>query len=180
MSDAERVLVVDDDHAIRNLLRVILRRRELEVDTAADGEEALRKMAAVPYRVLLLDLMMPQVDGHAFLETIAHMEENERPLVLVITASDDSELRRLDRRTVAGIIRKPFDIVEVADLVTACIHRSPAERAADRDRPPVELKTVITPRIPISGSGEIAVAHPPGDPLPAEKNEVQNGKKDGV
>jgi DNA-binding response OmpR family regulator len=180
MSEGEKVLVVDDDHAIRNLLRVILRRRELEVDTAADGEEALRKLAAVPYRILLLDLMMPQVDGHAFLETIAHMDEHERPLVLVITASDDGALRRLDRRTVAGIIRKPFDIVEVADLVTACIQRSPAERAAEREGPPIELKTVVTPRIPISGTGEMAVAPPSGDILPSEVNKVPNGKKDGV
>ena len=121
---AERsVLVVDDDPSIRNLLSAVLRRRGLEVDVASNGEDALSALQVRSYRTVLLDLMMPNLNGQGFLTLLAAWPAEKRPLILVVTASDESDLLELDRSLVAGIIRKPFDIFEVAHLVQACSER---------------------------------------------------------
>ncbi|HEY6844163.1 MAG TPA: response regulator, partial [Thermoanaerobaculia bacterium] len=67
MADTKRVLVVDDDAEIRELLASVLRRRGLTADVAADGAEALDLLRQNIYSVVLLDLLMPNIDGFAVL-----------------------------------------------------------------------------------------------------------------
>jgi len=69
--DEKRILVVDDDEAIRMLLLTILRRRGMVMDTARNGAEALEKLGQCRYAVMLLDLMMPVMSGWAVLEQLA-------------------------------------------------------------------------------------------------------------
>ena len=125
----QRILVVDDDKAIRDLLCAVLQRRSHRVDVASNGEEGLARLRQTRYGLVLLDLMMPRLDGHAFLDLLRELDLDPAPIVLVISASDESDLRKLDRGTVSAIIRKPFDIFELADLVTACIG-SPQNRTS--------------------------------------------------
>jgi len=77
---SKRVLIVDDDAVIRELLCAILRQRDLVVDEAADGQEALELLKENIYSVVLLDLLMPNVDGFGVLEGLT-----SSPVVLVIT-----------------------------------------------------------------------------------------------
>jgi DNA-binding NarL/FixJ family response regulator len=72
------------------------------------------------YAVVLIDLMMPEVDGFALLDQIAGGDVVSPPVVLVITAADRATLDRLDAQRIHGIIRKPFDPEEIARLVVAC------------------------------------------------------------
>jgi CheY-like chemotaxis protein len=65
-----RVLVVDDDAEIRDLLATVLRRRDLAVDCVADGGEAIAHLHRNTYAVVLLELFMPNVDGFAVLEAM--------------------------------------------------------------------------------------------------------------
>lgn len=118
MGDRSGVLVVDDDSAIRALVAKIIQRAGYSVDTARDGAEALDLLAAHPYAVLVLDLMMPNVDGYALLD---RLKESGRPLptVIVISADDTASLRELDGAIVHSIIRKPFDIDVLGELVAA-------------------------------------------------------------
>lgn len=113
----KRVLVVDDDEDIRGILTTVLRRRGLVVDQASDGSEALRMMTERKYSVVLLDLMMPVIDGVAVLET---MRGSAAPVVLVVTAADRSLIDTLDAGRIHGVIRKPFDPEEVALIVDGC------------------------------------------------------------
>jgi CheY-like chemotaxis protein len=113
----KRVLVVDDDPAIRELLGSVLRRRELIVDEAEDGAEALELLKENLYSVILLDLLMPVVDGYTVIEKLDSMSS---PVVLVITGVERTALRELDSRKIHGILRKPFDADELANLVVAC------------------------------------------------------------
>jgi CheY-like chemotaxis protein len=94
-SVSPRVLVVDDEPAIRALVAKIVERAGLQVDTAADGVEAIEKMAAHSYEVVVLDLMMPRVDGFGVVE---HVRQNmdEKPALIVATAGDLSAARQLD------------------------------------------------------------------------------------
>jgi len=114
---AKRVLVVDDDLVIRELLTSVLEDRGLEVHCAEDGRQALELMREHRYAVVLLDLLMPEMNGFEVLEG---MDEEARPVVLVITGADHSTVAELDSRIVHGIIRKPFDAQELAEVVRAC------------------------------------------------------------
>jgi CheY-like chemotaxis protein len=118
---ATRILVVDDDHSIRQLLCTIIRREGFEVDTACDGRDAISKLNGRDYAVILLDLMMPNVNGF---EVIEHLKANPRllkPVVLVISAYTDQAFRDVDPEIVSGVLRKPFEVADIAGLVRHCV-----------------------------------------------------------
>jgi DNA-binding response OmpR family regulator len=131
----KRILVVDDDSAIRALLMTILRRRGLAADAAADGAEAIERLGRCDYSVMLLDLMMPRQSGWDVLAEIARWPVERRPIIIVLTAG--TEPRTLDPVLVAGTVRKPFDVEMLIDTVSACVRSGPA-RAQLEDCPPAE------------------------------------------
>ena len=115
----KRILIVDDDDAIRALLFTVLRRRGYAVDAARHGREATERLLRCNYAVMLLDLMMPMMNGWEVLEFLEQVPRERRPLVVVLTAGP--EPRDLDAEIVAGTLRKPFDIQLVIDMVSACV-----------------------------------------------------------
>jgi CheY-like chemotaxis protein len=114
-----RILIVDDDDAIRALLMTVLRRRGLHADAARNGIEALEKLGVHHYEVMLLDLMMPQMNGYDVLTHLAAQPAARRPLVLVLTAG--LEPRPLDTQIVIGMLHKPFDVELLVDTVVGCL-----------------------------------------------------------
>lgn len=131
MGPQSRVLVVDDEPAIRALVAKIVERAGHPVDTARDGAEAIEKIEQTQYAVIVLDLMMPNVDGYGL---ISHLKTRPgvKPAVIVISAGDSGALRRLDGAMVHSILRKPFDIDVLGDLITAAVKAS--EEAADNEQ----------------------------------------------
>lgn len=119
MNREKRVLVVDDDDAIRSLVATVLRRRALLVDTARNGVEAVDRLATCRYQLVLLDLMMPAMNGWDVLDHLEAVPPVKRPLVIVLTAG--SEPRAFKPNLVAGMVRKPFDIDMLVDTVVGCI-----------------------------------------------------------
>lgn len=119
MKSEKRILVVDDDDAIRALLSTVLRRRGLRVDAARNGVEAVAKLGECRYSLLLLDLMMPLMSGYEVLAHLADESASTRPLVLVLTAG--IEPRKFDTTFVVGTIHKPFDVELIVDTVMACL-----------------------------------------------------------
>jgi CheY-like chemotaxis protein len=114
----KRVLLVDDDATIRSLLAPVLRSRDLIVDEAVDGREALDLLKENSYAVILLDLLMPNVDGFGVLDKLDSAVST--PVVLVITGADRNLLHELDPQKIHGVVNKPFDAEELATLVVAC------------------------------------------------------------
>jgi CheY-like chemotaxis protein len=117
-----RVLVADDDQAIRQLVCTIIQREGLEVDCAADGLEAIEKLKQHEYAVILLDLMMPRLDGFG---VVAHLKEHapsHKPVILVISAYADQKYQLVDANVVSGVLRKPFEVAELGSLVRLCVH----------------------------------------------------------
>jgi CheY-like chemotaxis protein len=109
-----RVLVADDDPSIRQLLSTIVRREHFEVDSVGDGAQAIEKLQRRQYSVILLDLMMPRVDGF---DVIDYLKENPpvaKPMVLVITAYGDQKSKKIDKSVVSEVIPKPFEIADLA------------------------------------------------------------------
>ena len=97
----------------------VLRRRGLYADAARNGIEALEKLSVHHYEVMLLDLMMPQMNGYDVLTHLAAQAAERRPLVLVLTAG--LEPRPLDTRVVIGMLHKPFDVELLVDTVVGCM-----------------------------------------------------------
>jgi len=112
-----KVLIVEDDAAIRGMLTAALGREALAVDTAADGVAALEQLAAATYAVIIVDLMMPRMDGYAFLAAFRELNLPVRPLIFVMTAYDDAALVKLDGTIVHGYLKKPFDLEQVVKVV---------------------------------------------------------------
>jgi CheY-like chemotaxis protein len=114
-----RVLVVEDNVSVRHLLVAALSQRSLLVDEAGDGREAIDLLREHTYAVVLLDMILPQVDGFGVLAAIDGSPATA-PVVLVVSGADRSVLDQLDSRRIHGIVRKPFDATEVANVVAAC------------------------------------------------------------
>ena len=128
MGPHSRVLVVDDEPAIRALIAKIVQRAGFVVDTARDGAEAIEKLDGGDYSVLVIDLMMPNIDGY---DVIDHVRASNmpHPAIIVITAGDTASIRRLDPAMVHSVLRKPFDIDVLGDLIVAAAQTMASERA---------------------------------------------------
>lgn len=121
-----RVLIADDDPLIRRLLAKLVRREGMIADTAADGVGALALLAENNYRyhAILLDLMMPRLNGYDVVDHLGSRVDEPRPIVIVITAYGDDEWHDLNPAVVTGVVRKPFEISDLGNLLRLCIDRS--------------------------------------------------------
>jgi DNA-binding response OmpR family regulator len=111
-----RVLIIDDDEPIRKLLARVASRAGFEADLCRDGGEAIeavRHMAATAYEVILLDLMMPGVNGFQFLDYLKEHDAGALSRVIVLTASPKIDDQRLSRETIRAVIHKPFDLEDL-------------------------------------------------------------------
>ncbi|HEX6178011.1 MAG TPA: response regulator [Thermoanaerobaculia bacterium] len=105
-----RALIVEDDPAIRRLVEKLLLRHNFEIDAAADGRAAVRKLEERLYSVIVLDLMVPEVNGF---ELIDYLREKQVPTpVAVVSAVSQQALTKLDLDIVKLVISKPFDVDE--------------------------------------------------------------------
>ena len=109
-----RALVADDDPSIRQLLCTIVRRERFDVDSVADGAQAIEKLRQHEYDIILLDLMMPRVDGFDVIDYLKENPPTTKPVVLVITAYADQKFKEVDASVVAEVVPKPFEIAELA------------------------------------------------------------------
>ena len=123
LPSSKDVLVVDDDDGIRGLLCTALTRAELTCDDASHGEAALEKLRTTDYSVVLLDLMMPRLDGPGVLQELQTWQQPQerKPVIVVITAFPEREVPALPGEMVQAIVRKPFDVSELTELVAGCV-----------------------------------------------------------
>src|SRR5258706_12394016 len=112
-----RVLVVEDDEAIRSLLVAALRREPFDVDAANDGAAALQLTRECEYAVIVLDLMMPRLNGFEFLDAFHRFVPKPRSVILVFTAFDDLKVATLQAEHVHAVIRKPFDMMQLVAII---------------------------------------------------------------
>ena len=115
------VLVVEDDPAIRRLVTMVLQRHKFRVEIAVDGLEAVLKLGVCDYDVIILDLMMPNLDGFTFLRTFAENEPERLRKVIVTSAASPAVIRERMMGGPFRLLPKPFDIHELVDAVRACI-----------------------------------------------------------
>jgi CheY-like chemotaxis protein len=134
-----RVLVADDEPPIRLLCQVNLAVAGMEVLQAADGQEALALARSEKPDLVLLDLMMPNVDGWTVAQELAADERTrDIPIVFLTARATTSDRRRAEKLGALGYVLKPFDPVRLAPLVAGVVARCSRGEAEDlrRERPP--------------------------------------------
>ena len=107
-----RVLVVDDEASIRDLLSKTLALAEYEVDTASDASTALGRVRASEYDLLIADLRMPGMDGLTLIRQVKRYRA-ELPVIIITGFSSESSAIEAVNLGVAGYLRKPFRVPEV-------------------------------------------------------------------
>ena len=129
-----RILVIDDDLAIRVLLQAVLKRMKFEVDLAEDGAAGLARIESrTPYDLILLDLMMPRLNGYEFIEQIS-ARYPQRPHIVVFTAAGKRGVDKIPPSTVCNSILKPFDLDTFIGIIAECVNRGHATDPATSTR----------------------------------------------
>jgi adenylate cyclase len=118
------ILVIDDDPVNRQLLTSLLEQDGYRVDTAASAQQGLDKLGADPFDVVLLDLVMPEMDGYEVLTQIKADEALKHLPVLMITAVDDvASAARCIEAGAEDYLPKPFDPVVLRARITSSLSR---------------------------------------------------------
>ena len=133
MADASTILLVDDEDSVQKLLAYPLERDGFRVVPARDGEEALERFGEQPVDLVVLDVMLPKLDG---LEVCKRLRAQSSVPIIMLTARDDEFDKVLGLELGADdYITKPFSIREFRSRVRALLRRAGASR---RDVPPAE------------------------------------------
>jgi CheY-like chemotaxis protein len=131
-----RILVIDDDLAIRVLLQAVLKRMKFEVELAEDGAAGLEKVLQNgkngTFDLILLDLMMPRVNGYEFIERIGQTYGSQRPHIVVFTAAGKRGVDKIPAEAVCNAILKPFDLDKFIEIIADCLNRQHGTQAASR------------------------------------------------
>jgi DNA-binding response OmpR family regulator len=140
-----RVLVVDDEPVVREVLTRYLKRDGFDVETAADGEDAIARFDAAPPDLVLLDLMLPRVDGFEVFRVIRSRSPSP---VIMLTARGEVTDRIVGLDVGADdYVSKPFSPSEVAARVRAVIRRTRAAGARKEPGPVLRFDELeIEPR----------------------------------
>lgn len=138
---AHRILVVDDDPHIRDLLSFALAKSGMEVDQAADGEEALAAVEARPPDLMVLDINLPRLNGLDVCRRLRASGGAQAELPILFLSSRDDEIDRIVGIEIGGddYVVKPFSPREVVARVGAILKRSGGKAAAESEggQPPV-------------------------------------------
>lgn len=128
---SKRVLVVDDEKLIVKGIRFSLEQDGMHVESAYDGEEALAKATANEYDMILLDVMLPKMDGFEVCRAIR--EFSDVPIVMLTAKGDDMDKILGLEFGADDYITKPFNILEVKARIKAIMRRTSNSRDSDDD-----------------------------------------------
>ena len=131
MSDRS-VLIVDDEKNIRLTLALALEKLNLPVDTAVNGEEALKKLAEKSYALMLLDLRMPGIDGLEVLRRVPEIRPEVKVVIITAWGSIEAAVEAMKLGAV-DFLQKPFDAQDVRELVSSLLDQATQERYRGRE-----------------------------------------------
>ncbi len=112
-----KILVVDDELDIRMVLEEILRGQDFDVETAENGEEALKKLERNSYDLMVLDIMMPVMDGYQLLENLSDEIKAKMPVIMLTAKATDEDVMDGYKKGACYYIVKPFDNVTLINAI---------------------------------------------------------------
>ena len=149
----KKVLVVDDEKLIVKGLRFALEQDDMEVDTAYDGEEAVEKVREGSYDLVLLDLMLPKLDGLSACQQIR--EFSDVPIIMLTAKGEDMDKILGLEYGADDYFTKPFNILEVKARIKAIMRRTSARSVQEQNDRTVEVGDLVLDcdarRVQVSG-----------------------------
>ncbi|MEK4485858.1 response regulator transcription factor [Psychrobacillus sp. FSL H8-0484] len=129
----KRILVVEDDIAIGNLIKMTLNTQQYEYDIAQDGQSALQKALSMKPEVIILDLGLPDMDGIDIIQKIRSWSQT--PIIVVSARGEESDkINALDAGA-DDYVTKPFSVDELLARIRVALRRSASERNLEQEQP---------------------------------------------
>ncbi len=123
MKQGPRILIVDDDADLVKLLALLLKRINAECAAAKDGRSGLEAIKAQHPDLVVLDLMLPDIDGFEVLRQVRAQRDSDRTPVLILSAkSDPITIRQGLENGADGYVTKPYNMRSLLDKVNALLH----------------------------------------------------------
>lgn len=124
-----RILVVDDDEHIQKSLSQYLEMEDFEVEVASSGQEALDRAALQAFDLVLLDIMMPEMDGFEVVEILRAQEATSRvPIILLTARGQDTDVLKGYHLGVSSYLTKPFNLDELVETIREVLEADAAPR----------------------------------------------------
>lgn len=120
MPGQKKLLVVDDDNMVRMLIAALLREKKWLIRSASDGAQAIDQLQDPTFDVIVLDLMMPEVDGY---EVMHHLRRTAPQLLkrtIVLTGFAGSPPEKIVEEDIFRLMRKPFQMKDLVAVILAC------------------------------------------------------------
>jgi len=124
-----RILFVDTDESLRLLIQRVLTRYGIEVDVVGEAQEAIAKLAAETYQVVVVDLLQTKDASYGVIRAVALMPLSQRPVV--IATGDPAADSRADAEVISLIIRKPYDVQSLVEMIVASLTAGAGESAPE-------------------------------------------------
>ena len=110
----KKILLVEDEERIRKIINIIIRGEDIEIDEAEDGAQALEKIRANNFDLIILDIMIPEIDGFGVLEEIRNTERTaDLPVIIVSARTSDRDILEGLKGGANYYIPKPFEPQEL-------------------------------------------------------------------
>jgi DNA-binding response OmpR family regulator len=117
-AEQARVLIIEDNDALRAILFTVLRHQPLAVDTAVTADEAMEKVSTCDYALILIDMHLPGGDSAIFLRRFR--EERPRATSFILAVRDPNQYAEIDTALVRAVVNKPMEIDTLAEVVREC------------------------------------------------------------
>lgn len=129
----KQILVVEDDPAIGNLIKMALSTQHYEYDLALDGKSAIQKVLSIKPDLIILDLGLPDMDGVDIIKTV--LSWSRIPIIVVSARGEESDkIKALDVGA-DDYVTKPFSVDELLARIRAALRRTVSERDAENEKP---------------------------------------------
>lgn len=117
-----RVMVVDDEENILKSIEVYLKMEGFEVVAASDGEKALKMLKSLTPDIIVLDLMMPVIDGYGVITRLREKKEwSSIPVIILTACGQDSDVLKGYRSGASCYMTKPFNLNELVDNINLIV-----------------------------------------------------------
>lgn len=133
MKETENILVVDDDDLVRDSLKTLIRNAGYRVDTAKNGEEAVKKSDAKYYNLVLIDIRLPDMSGMELLAKIKEHVPRSRKVILTGYPDLESAVEAVNKKT-DGYLVKPFDPEDLLKVIENHLREQRSELRLTQER----------------------------------------------
>ena len=118
MADQRKILVIDDEEDIQKLLKMRLEQENFNVITASDGDVGVKTAEQEAPDLIILDIMMPKMDGYTCLKEIRSLPKTKNIPVLMLSGKEEEKVRDLFAfQKISGYIEKPFELDDIVAKV---------------------------------------------------------------